>query len=260
MEWDVDLPAELTEQVGTINKIVFPRQGHTSVVAILDTPERKYAVKKTVDKLYNTWLAEEHYALKLLSSTDLLVPQVYAYHVGDGVGWLLMDYMDGVSLRTFLAQGPSPERKEQVLANYGSCLRSIHETPCPAALKKDGQPWLDTMLAKAEYNLKHHGVDGTSELLKRLKQKRPSPVAGTFIHGDFTIDNVLVNDCKIAGIIDWAGAAFGDPRYDVALAIRPKLNAFDYPRDREVFFEAYGKSHLTEEEYHYFEEGLYQFF
>lgn len=260
MDLNIELPAELAEQAGTITKIVFPRQGHTSIVAILDTSERKYVVKKTENKLYNTWLAEEYHALKQLSSTGLLVPQVHAYYVGDGTGWLLMDYMEGISLRTFLAQEPAAQRKEQVLANYGSCLRSIHETPCPVALKKDNQPWLDTMLAKAEYNLKHHDVDGTSELLASLKQNPPSPVANTFIHGDFTIDNVLVHDCKIAGIIDWSGAAFGDPRYDVALAIRPKFNAFDHPRDREIFFEAYGKSRLTEGEYNYFEDGLYRFF
>jgi len=116
------------------------------------------------------------------------------------------------------------------------------------------------MLNKAEYKLTHFAVDGSEERLKRLKEVRPKPIDNTLIHGDFTIDNVLVNECNIVGVIDWSGATYGDPRYDVALAIRPKYNAFDNDRDKEIFFKAYGKLRITDEEYNYFEDGLYSFF
>lgn len=125
---------------------------------------------------------------------------------------------------------------------------------------KNDNPWLDTMLNKAEYKLTHFAVDGSEERLKRLKEVRPKPIDNTLIHGDFTIDNVLVNECNIVGVIDWSGATYGDPRYDVALAIRPKYNAFDNDRDKEIFFKAYGKLRITDEEYNYFEDGLYSFF
>lgn len=49
-------------------------------------------------------------------------------------------------------------------------------------------------------------------------------------------------------------------RYDVALAIRPKHNAFDNERDREIFYNGYGKLRITDEEYNYFEDGIYNFF
>lgn len=75
-----------------------------------------------------------------------------------------------------------------------------------------------------------------------------------------TIDNVLVNKGRIVGVIDWSGAAFGDPRYDVALAIRPKYNAFDNEKDKKIFFEGYGKLKITDDEYNYFEDGIYNFF
>lgn len=93
-----------------------------------------------------------------------------------------------------------------------------------------------------------------------MKEIRPKRIDSTLIHGDFTIDNVLVNDSNIVGIIDWSGAGFGDPRYDVALAIRPKHNAFENEQDKEIFFNAYGTLRLNDEEYNYFENGLYQFF
>lgn len=85
-------------------------------------------------------------------------------------------------------------------------------------------------------------------------------IKNTLIHGDFTIDNVLVRDGKITSIIDWSGEAFGDPRYDVSLAIRPKPNAVETDSEINTFFEGYGKKIIDEQEYKYFEDGLYAFF
>lgn len=86
------------------------------------------------------------------------------------------------------------------------------------------------------------------------------PIAPTLIHGDFTIDNVLVHDGKISGVIDWSGGAFGDPRYDVSLAVRPKPNAFQDRLDLDIFFKGYGKELITCDDFTYFADGLYEFF
>ncbi len=254
-----DLPAEIIDQIGNVQKISFPRQGHTSIVAVLETADKKYIIKKTENDLYNQWLSEEYKVLQYLYHTGLPVPKAYSYHADNNSRWLLMDYIDGISLREFLSRDPDPKDKEKVITNFGLCLKDIHECPCPFELKSDNT-WLDTILLKAEYNLTHYPVDGSEQLLKRLKEVRPKPIVNTLIHGDFTIDNVLVNDCNIVGVIDWAGAAYGDPRYDIALAIRPKHNAFDNERDKELFYKAYGKLKITDEEYNYFEDGIYSFF
>lgn len=119
---------------------------------------------------------------------------------------------------------------------------------------------MDEMLRHAEINLNHYLVDGTPELLEFLKNNKPLPIENKLIHGDFTIDNVLVHDGKITSIIDWSGGGFGDPRYDISLAIRPKPNAFEVESEINAFFEGYGKRTLSEREYKYFEEGLYSFF
>ncbi len=256
-----DLPEGIVEHTGEITSLSFPRQGQTSVVAILETAGQKYVVKKTENELYNRWLAAEYDALVILSQTGLPVPKVYGYHAERNTRWLLMDYIDGVSLRAFLSGRQTTKARERAIANFGLALRNIHDCPCPLELAGNSQSWLDAMLLKAEYNLTHNKVDGSAELLAQLKWHRPAPIGNTLIHGDFTIDNVLVDSGgNIAGIIDWAGAAFGDPRYDAALAIRPKPYAFDNERDKEVFIDAYGKLTLSDEEYRYFADGVYEFF
>ena len=70
---------------------------------------------------------------------------------------------------------------------------------------------------------------------------------------------MLVEDNEISGIIDWSGGAFGDPRYDIALATQPKPEAFNTEEDIRVFFEGYGHQPLSDDEVSYFV-GLYEFF
>ncbi|MDQ0171453.1 phosphotransferase family protein [Paenibacillus tundrae] len=256
-----DIPTEIIQQVGEIRDMTFPtKQGHTSIVAILHTPDKKYIVKKTESPLYNEWLSEEYEALQQLCLLGLPIPKAYSIHIQNQTRWLLMDHIEGITLREFLSKEPVPHDKEKAIVSFARCLKKIHESSCPEALMKNDTDWLDNMLMKADYNLTNFTVDGTEALLKRIQEIRPTPITNTLIHGDFTIDNVLVHNGNIVGVIDWSGAAYGDPRYDVALAIRPKHNAFEDDRDKEVFYNAYGKLRLTDEEYDYFEDGLYNFF
>uniref|UniRef100_UPI00403F1E8C phosphotransferase n=1 Tax=Paenibacillus sp. Y5S-9 TaxID=3122489 RepID=UPI00403F1E8C len=96
-----DLPIEIKEHIGEVQKITFPKQGHTSTVAILDTFDQKYVIKKTENDLYNEWLLDEYKVLQYLYHTGLPVPKAYLFHIEDTSRWLLMDYIDGISLREF---------------------------------------------------------------------------------------------------------------------------------------------------------------
>ncbi|MDP9697467.1 aminoglycoside phosphotransferase [Paenibacillus intestini] len=255
-----DIPSKILRQTGTVQRITFPRQGHTSTVAVLETADQRYVIKKTEHELYNEWLSDEYIAMQLLHGKGLPIPKTHSFYAEHQSRWLLMDYIEGISLRQFLASHPAKEDKEKAITSFGLSLRKLHECACPMEWQHAESTWLDAMLSKAEYNLAHYSIDGNEHLLTHLKKNRPSTVQPTLIHGDFTIDNVLVCDREVVGMIDWAGAAHGDPRYDVALAIRPKTNAFEDERDKDIFYDAYGKRRLTEEEYRYFEDGIYNFF
>lgn len=41
-----DIPSEILGQIGNVRHVILPRQGHTSTVAVLDTFDRKYVIKK----------------------------------------------------------------------------------------------------------------------------------------------------------------------------------------------------------------------
>jgi aminoglycoside phosphotransferase (APT) family kinase protein len=102
-------------------------------------------------------------------------------------------------------------------------------------------------------------ADDPPHLLEYLRANRPKLVPQTVIHGDFMWDNVLVQGDEISGIVDWGGGAYGDPRYDLALAILPHEDGELSDAEVATFYGAYGCDPLVEAEYRYFT-NLYGFF
>ena len=256
-----EIPKEIVEYVGGVINIHFPRQGHTSNVGILNSKKGTFVLKRTKGNPFCTWLSKEAWVLKNLAASALPAPRLY-YFIEQPLqnqSWALMAYLEGDTVRSALEKEDNAENRHEILFNFGKVLSAIHSTPCPKELVKDTL-WIDDMLGQAEFNLKNYKVDGTPELLNELKRKKPKMIQQTFIHGDFTIDNVLVHNRRISGIIDWSAGAWGDPRYDVALAVRPKPRAFETEIDKQIFYEGYGVKLLDENEYNYFKNGLYEFF
>lgn len=254
-----DIPLAFRNIIGDVRSVHIPKQGHTSEVMIIETTKGDFVIKKTNHPLFNTWLKQEYDVLTQLESCTLPIPKPFRFHEEEDQCWLLMSRIPGVSLRDYLRCEHDPANRKRIIRQFGETLRAIHTTQCPEGFKK-GEPWIIAKLNEAEYNLDHYEVDGNRELLDQLKANIPASVPNTFIHGDFTIDNVLVHGAKIVGVIDWGSAAFGDPRYDLSLAIRPKPSAFETETEQMWFMEAYGLVTLTRDEYEYFANGLYAFF
>ncbi|MFL5805340.1 MAG: phosphotransferase family protein [Roseiflexaceae bacterium] len=257
------LPGEIRSHVEPIVQLAYPVQGATSAVAVIHSRNGMFVVKRATGTKYREWLQREYAVLRALAATRLPVPRVYTYvehsHQHHHEDWLLMDWLPGEPLRAMLRATHYPAIRAVLLADFGRVLATIHRCEPPPQLALPDQRWLDRTLERAAYYLQHDRVDGTADLLQHLHQHRPPPTRETLIHGDYTLDNVLVKDQRICGIIDWAGGAIGDPRYDLALATRPHPEAFQTADDRAAFYMGYGGERLTEAEMAYFV-GIYEFF
>lgn len=257
-----EIPLEIKEYLHTINAIKFPRQGYSSDVVIIDSRQGAFALKRTKGLLFCSLLEREIAVLNCLAKqTTLPVPTVkkFVKQQNQNNNWALLEFLEGETLRTALSTAVNKEKRQEMLFHFGALLSQIHATPCPKELHYE-RKWLDHMLNQAEYNFKNYKVDGNQQLLEKIKLMQPDDYQQTLIHGDFTIDNVLVSNGVITGVIDWGSGACGDPRYDVSLAIRPKPNAFENNIDKEIFFEGYGTKMIDDNIYNYFVNGLYEFF
>ncbi len=256
-----DLPDEVRASLGEIRQMVLPPQGMTSEVAVVESGTGRYVVKRARHPLYMRWLREEYRILKVLDPLSLPIPHAYQFverTTSDGDEcWLLMSYLPGTTLAQVLGVERDPDLRVHIARQWGAILRQIHATPVPAELAPRAATWLDERLQQARFNLAHYPVDGDDALLRSLEARRPPLVPQTLIHGDFTLDNTLVDGDKIAGVIDWSGGAWGDPRHDLALALQPEPGVFDSDVERAAFWEGYGARIETEVEYFL---GLDEFF
>jgi aminoglycoside phosphotransferase (APT) family kinase protein len=257
------LPKALQEFLGPIHQLTYPPQGYTSDLAIVGCQAGTFVVKRSRDEPYRRWLAQEYRVLQALLTVPLPIPRPYLYLEGAQPGslesWLVMSYLLGDSLRTVARMEPDQAAKRKIVYRVGQTLAQLHQLTVPPLLQAERQEsWLETMLKQARSHLEHAQAEASAQLLARLERQRPPAVSPRLIHGDFALDNVLIHDGAVSGIVDWAWGAVGDPRYDLALAIRPKEGVFQAPEDAESFFAGYGTAGLSQEEYDYFL-ALYEF-
>jgi Ser/Thr protein kinase RdoA (MazF antagonist) len=142
------------------------------------------------------------------------------------------------------------------LRNLGKLLRRLHSTPVPVGLLQRVD-WLSRRLTQAHENL--HWCDGTAELLAVLEQSRPTTVPERLIHGDPSLDNVLVDDSGAMSLIDWSDGGPGNYRSDIARALRTEPETVLTADELDAFYAGYGEPPLAMDTRRWFEQ-LYEFF
>ena len=126
--------------------------------------------------------------------------------------------------------------KSKYLYLYGQALAKIHRLDIDWKLAKirDINDYPSTKIYK---NLD----DWDLNIIKYLKDTKPIINYDTFIHGDFHYGNILWDDYKITGILDWEYSGNGFKEQDIAwsLILRPGQRFMDDFKDLEVFLNGY---------------------
>ncbi|KAF7193700.1 hypothetical protein HII31_04950 [Pseudocercospora fuligena] len=147
-------------------------------------------------------------------------------------GWtcMLQKRLPGISLEDYILKGASLDKTTEDLVQLCKALRSIdyqkasestyyeHERPnIEKRVKKAVRQWEE--LRKVGYVEDDECRMRDVLSLARLKDlKPPDPYAPRMLHGDFSMQHILVNedDGHVTGIIDWSDAMLGDPCEDIA--------------------------------------------
>ncbi len=129
----------------------------------------------------------------------------------------------------------SPAQGGQVCENFAAMLATIHGLDVSAVgLDGFGKPegYMARQLARwqRQWDLSvTREMPGYDELVSRLAAGLPagdgpraSGIAGTLVHGDFRIDNMLIRPApepQIAAVVDWEMSTLGDPLADLGLSL-----------------------------------------
>ena len=140
-----------------------------------------------------------------VEETGLFIPKVHELKkLDDGRLAIVMDYVEGKSLATLIAENPA-KRLEYVTRLIDIQL-SMHSLTSPE---------LNKQRAKFDRKIDLSGLDATTryELHVRLGGM---PKHNKLCHGDFNPSNVIITNDDRACVIDWSHATVGNASADTA--------------------------------------------
>jgi aminoglycoside phosphotransferase (APT) family kinase protein len=180
-------------------------------------------------------MAREYRVLGALHGTAVPVPRPVALCPDAtviGAPFYLMEWVDGVVFRTSKdAEMLTPAQAGLICESFAEMLASIHGLDVGAiGLDGFGRPegYMARQLARwqRQWELSvTREIPGYDELVSRLAAGLPAaggPAAGTLVHGDFRIDNMLIEPSprpRIVAVVDWEMSTLGDPLADLGLAL-----------------------------------------
>ena len=175
-------------------------------------------------------MSREHRVITALHPTDVPVPTTYALCEDTdviGAPFYVMEKVEGTPYRLASQLEPlGPERTGTISARMVDTLATLHRVdPAEVGLSDFGRPegFLARQVRRWKKQLdasQSRDLAGADELHHLLEANLPVEGAQAVVHGDFRLDNLLVDRAgQVAAVIDWEMATLGDPLTDVALLL-----------------------------------------
>ncbi|WP_026917767.1 phosphotransferase family protein [Gordonia shandongensis] len=173
-------------------------------------------------------MGREYTMMSALAATDVPVPQMYAYcDDGDVLGapFYVMEAVDGTPYRRAAELRPlGPERTRAISERLVDTLAELHRVePDAVGLGDFGRPegFLGRQVARwrKQFDAAHtRDLPDMQRLHARLSDRVPADAAAGIVHGDYRLDNVLVDGAdEVRAVVDWELSTIGDSLTDLAL-------------------------------------------
>jgi aminoglycoside phosphotransferase (APT) family kinase protein len=174
-------------------------------------------------------MSREYTVMAALTSTPVPVPEMVALCQDvDVVGapFYVMQRVPGTPYSRAAQLEPLGEERTRLISErLVDTLVDLHAVDYRAVgLGEFGRPdgyvgrqvsrWKKQLAASTSREL-----PGMDELVARLDAGVPTSGEGTIVHGDYRLDNALVQDDRITAVLDWEMSTLGDPLSDVALML-----------------------------------------
>jgi aminoglycoside phosphotransferase (APT) family kinase protein len=204
---------------------------------VLRTPPRAGRTPSAHD------VAREHRVTSALGPTPVPVPPAVLLHAEEDVlggSFAISEFVEGVAIQSASELDRlDDETLAQVVRGLTEALAALHDVDHEAVgLGRFGRPD-----AYAERQLKRwagqwdlvgdRSLDGLArEVSGALEKRLPDQRSTGIVHGDFRIDNTLLDLAdpgrpRVAAVVDWELSTIGDPVADVATMIAYRNPAFD---------------------------------
>ena len=179
-------------------------------------------------------MGREHRVMAALASSNVPVPHMIASCTDDtviGAPFYVMERMRGTAFQQASGlEALGAERTRAITERLVDTLADLHAVDyAEVGLGDFGRPdgYLERQVARWKKQLeasRSRQIDGIDELAARLTSRVPTSGDGTIVHGDYRLDNVLVDTSDtgadaITAVLDWEMSTLGDPLTDVAIML-----------------------------------------
>ncbi len=176
-------------------------------------------------------MVREHRVITALGPTDVPVPETYALCEDEtvvGAPFYVMERVAGTPYnRATQLEALGPDRTRTITERMIDTLAALHAVePTAVGLDEFGRPdgYLERQVRRWKKQLessRSREIAGMDELVARLEHDIPTGGDSTIVHGDYRLDNLLVDDDAdtINAVLDWEMSTLGDPLTDVAVLV-----------------------------------------
>lgn len=135
-----------------------------------------------------------------------------------GAPFFIMRWVAGEAKGSVLAARPA---NDALAMELGTELGALHAADWTRRLHFLPAPPSDAAAARIAELEGHLAADNAPHpvaewALRWLKREKPAPASPTLCHGDFRTGNYLVEEGRLAAILDWDFACWSDPDEDIA--------------------------------------------
>jgi len=174
-------------------------------------------------------MGREHRILSGLQSSAVPVPSVKGFCEDvsvNGAPFYVMDFVDGHVLRDAEAVESTLDEAARSNASRSlvDTLSAIHSVDLADAGLADlgrHEGYIERQLKRwyGQWNSgKTRELPAVDEAYERLLQRIPEQGPATIVHGDYRLDNCMVNDDgDVVAVLDWEICTLGDPLADIGL-------------------------------------------
>lgn len=176
-------------------------------------------------------MPREYTVMRALAASDVPVPRAIALCEDEaliGAPFYLMDRAPGRVIREVADVDLTPEQARACSLTLVRTLARLHLAPyAELGLDGFGRPdgYLERQVARWHDQLQRSRVRELpvlDELGRRLTADVPASAHASILHGDYRIDNVLLDPAdpgRITAVLDWEMATLGDPLADLGMLL-----------------------------------------